>query len=55
MRVAPDIEERAALCQFESEATRQDAENLAAQEQGFTDAEHYWQWLADYVRLRSMT
>ncbi len=41
MRVAPDIadfEERAALCEFESEATRAEAEDLAAQQQGWTDA-----------------
>ena len=44
MRVAPDIvdfEERAALCQYESQATRAEAEDHAAQLQGFPDAEHY--------------
>ena len=56
MRVAPDIadfEERAAFCQYESQATRREAEDHAAQEQGFTHAEHYWGWLTDYVSRRS--
>lgn len=56
MRTAPDIaefEERAALCQYESDATRVEAEDHAAQQQGFTDADHYWGWLADYVSRRS--
>jgi hypothetical protein len=48
----PDIdafEERAALVQFEGGLTRRQAEDRAAQAQGFRDAEHYWQVLADYV------
>jgi len=56
VRVAPDIaafEERAALGEFESDATRDEAEDHAAQLQGFADAEHYWGWLADYVSGRS--
>ena len=56
MIVWPDIgefEQRAAMCQFESQATRQEAEDVAAQEQGFTDADHYWGWLANYVQSRS--
>jgi len=48
----PDIdafEERAAIIQYDGGATRKQAEDLAAQAQGFRDAEHYWQWLADYA------
>ncbi len=48
----PDIdafEERAAIIQFDGGLTRIQAENLAAQGQGFKDADHYWQWLAEYV------
>jgi hypothetical protein len=48
----PDIdafEERAAIIQYEGGVTRSKAEDLAAQAQGFRDAEHYWQVLADYV------
>jgi hypothetical protein len=53
----PDIdqfEERAAICEFESDATRLEAEDLAAQDQGFRNAEHYWQWLAEYVLTKSI-
>ena len=52
MRPFPDIvafEERAAICEFESAATRAEAENQAARDQGFVDANDYWAWLADYV------
>ncbi len=48
----PDIdafEERAAIIQYEGGVARSKAEDLAAQAQGFRDAEHYWQVLADYV------
>jgi hypothetical protein len=48
----PDIdafEERAAIIQFEGGVTRSRAEDRAAQAQGFRDASHYWQVLADYV------
>ncbi len=53
----PDIdqfEERAAICEFESDATRSEAEDLAAQGQGFRNADHYWQWLAEYVLTKSI-
>ena len=53
----PDIdafEERAAIAQYEGGLTRKKAENLAAQAQGFRDADHYWQWLAEYVLGRSV-
>jgi hypothetical protein len=52
----PDIdafEERAAIAQYEGGLTRKKAEDLAAQAQGFRDADHYWQWLAEYVLGRS--
>jgi len=48
----PDIdafEERAAIAQYEGGLKRKEAENLAAQAEGFRDADHYWQWLAEYV------
>jgi len=48
----PDIEafeERAAIVQYDGGLTRKQAEDLAARAQGFRDASHYWQWLADYV------
>ncbi|WP_322889993.1 MULTISPECIES: hypothetical protein [unclassified Yoonia] len=53
----PDIdafEERAAIMQYEGQLRRPVAEDLAAQEQGFRDAEHYWQVLADYVVHRRL-
>ncbi len=48
----PDIdafEERAAIAQFDGGLSLSEAEDVAAQDQGFADAEAYWQWLADYV------
>jgi hypothetical protein len=48
----PDIdafEERAAIVQYDGGLSRSKAEDLAAQAQGFRDASHYWQVLADYV------
>ena len=48
----PDIdafEERAAIIQYDGGLSRSKAEDLAAQAQGFRDADHYWQVLADYV------
>jgi hypothetical protein len=48
----PDIdafEERAAIAEYDGGLSRSDAENLAAQAQGFANAAAYWQWLADYV------
>ena len=52
----PDIdafEERAAIAQYEGGLTRKQAEDLAAKAQGFRDADHYWQRLAEYVLNRS--
>lgn len=48
----PDIEafeERAAICEFDGRLSRKQAEDVAARDQGFKDAEDYWSWLADYV------
>jgi len=53
----PDIdafEERAAIIQYDGGLSRSKAENLAAQGQGFKDAAHYWQVLADYVISRQL-
>ncbi len=53
----PDIftfEERAALAQFEGGLTKEEAEDVAAVDQGFADADAYWQWLADYAATRSV-
>lgn len=54
----PDIEafeERAAIIEYDGGLTRKQAEDLAAQAQGFRDAFHYWQWLADYVLGKQIT
>ena len=53
----PDIdafEERAAIAEYDGGLTRRAAEDLAAQAQGFVDADRYWQWLADYVVNRKV-
>ena len=53
----PDIEafeERAAIAEYDGGLSRQQAEDLAARAQGFTAADHYWQWLADYVVRRKI-
>ncbi len=53
--VPPDIEqfeERAAIAQFDSGLTRREAEDIAARDQGFINADYYWRWLADYVASR---
>ena len=57
MSVIPDIEEfeeRAAICEFESQATRQEAEDYAAELQGFADSEDYWSWLKEYMFQRGV-
>ena len=57
MSPIPDIdqfEERAAICEFNGGATRNRAEDLAAQGQGFPDAAAYWAWLAEYVLNRTI-
>ena len=53
----PDIdafEERAAIMQYDGGVTRSRAEDAAAKAQGFRDAAHYWQVLADYVVTRRL-
>jgi hypothetical protein len=52
MLLVPDIEafeERAALMEYEGGLSRLKAEDEAARAQGFRDARHYWEVLADYV------
>ena len=51
----PDIdafEERAAIIEFDGGYSRREAEDLAAQGQGFRDADHYWQVLAAYLSYK---
>jgi len=53
----PDIdgfEERAAILEYEGGLTRKEAEDWAAKAQGFRNADHYWQVLADYVVARRL-
>ena len=53
----PDIEafeERAAILEFEGDATREEAEDRAARLQGFRDADHYFAWLAAYAQHRGL-
>ena len=53
----PDIdafEERAAIMQYDGGLSRSRAEDEAARSQGFRDAAHYWQVLADYVVSRQL-
>ena len=48
----PDIEafeERAAIIEYDGGLSRKVAEDLAAQGQGFRDAAHFRQVLADYL------
>lgn len=57
MTPVPDIdafEERAALMEYEGGLSRSRAEDEAARAQGFRDATHYWQVLADYVVGRKL-
>ncbi|MFG6535702.1 hypothetical protein ACGYK5_17900 [Sulfitobacter sp. 1A16787] len=52
MMVPPNIEEfeeRAAIAEYDGGLSRSEAEDVAAQDQGFINAQYYWQWLADYV------
>lgn len=54
----PDIdafEERAAIVEYDGGLSRSRAEDVAAKAQGFRDANHYWQVLADYVVTRRLT
>lgn len=52
MPLIPDIEafeERAAVMEYDGGLSRSEAENRAAQAQGFRDADHFRQVLADYI------
>jgi hypothetical protein len=54
----PDIEtfeERAAIAEYDAGLNRKQAEDLAAQAQGFASAGDYWSWLADYVVNRGLS
>jgi hypothetical protein len=54
----PDIdafEERAAIMQYDGGLSRAKAEDRAAQAQGFRDADHFWQVLADYVVSKKLS
>ena len=58
MMVPPNIEEfeeRAAIAEYDGGLSRAEAEDIAAQDQGFISAQYYWQWLADYVVSRKMS
>jgi hypothetical protein len=53
----PDIfafEERAALAQFDGGLSLSEAEDVAAVDQGFADAQTYWRWLTDYAEKRAI-
>ncbi|MEQ8933713.1 MAG: hypothetical protein RID96_28180 [Nitratireductor sp.] len=53
----PDIEafeERAAIAEHDGRMSKQEAEDVAARQQGFPDREAYWQWLAEYVMNRRL-
>ena len=57
MTPVPDIdafEERAAIMQHDGGLSRSGAEDAAARAQGFRDAAHYWQVLADYVLTKRL-
>ena len=48
----PDIEafeERVVIAEYDGSLTRKDAEDLAAQDQGFRSQAHYWAWLRFYA------
>ena len=50
--IIPDIEafeERAAIAEYDGGLSRSQAEDLAAQAQGFASGQAYWAALADYV------
>jgi hypothetical protein len=52
MKPVPDLdafEERAAIAEYVGGLSREAAEDLAAQAQGFQDRFDYWKALADYV------
>ena len=57
LSLIPDIEafeERAVIAQYDGGLTRNDADDRAAQVQGFGSAADYWRWLATYVANRGL-
>ncbi|MDE4063686.1 hypothetical protein [Phaeobacter gallaeciensis] len=57
MPLIPDIEafeERAAIVEYDGGLSRSRAEDIAAKAQGFRDAAHYWQVLAEYVLTKKL-
>lgn len=57
MTPIPDIdafEERAAIVEYDGGLCRSEAEDIAARAQGFRDAEHFFEALADYVISRKL-
>lgn len=53
--IFPDIEafeERSAIAEYEAKKTRENAEDFAARQQGFSSSLAYWQWRAHYVSHR---
>lgn len=57
LTLVPDIdafEERTAIMQYDGGLSRSKAEDEAAKAQGFRNADHYWQVLADYVVSRKL-
>lgn len=58
MSLVPDIgdfEERAAIAEYDGGLSRRAAEDLAARAQGFRNADHYWEWLTEYVLTRKIS
>ncbi len=49
-----EFEERAAIAEYDGGLSRRRAEDIAAQGQGFKDADTYWQWLAEYVMAQRL-
>jgi hypothetical protein len=57
MTPIPDIdafEERAAIVEYDGGLSRSEAEDVAAQAQGFRDAAQFFEVLADYVISRKL-
>ena len=57
MTPIPDIdafEERAAIVEYDGGLSRSEAEDVAAQAQGFRDAAQFFEALADYVISRKL-
>jgi hypothetical protein len=58
MTPIPDIdafEERAAIVEYDGGLSRSEAEDVAAQAQGFRDAAQFFEVLADYVISKKLT